>query len=73
MRPETADYNHDIDGDLLEVEDYLEDVKHGGFIDYDGFGYAVRDGMASRELRIYPSDGDRFIPLDATHIDWYNR
>lgn len=51
----------------------------GGFIDDDGFGEVARDGLVAEAGEdgwpawIRPSDGDRFIPKDATHIVWFNR
>lgn len=81
-RPETTDYSLDLPdfGDLMTVEDWLAAVKQGAFIDYDGHGRAVKgDKMDGRSMfledsgAIIPSDGDSRIPLDATHIMWFNR
>lgn len=61
-------------GDLMTLTDFMDDVKAGYFIDYDGHGnYATETEMSNK--RIYPSDvkkGDveteRF-----THVVWFNR
>lgn len=58
-------------GDLMTVEEFKSCVKSGGFIDYDGSGNAVKDGMLDRR-DIFPS-AVKTIPEDATHINWYNR
>lgn len=84
LRPATANYTKTFtenDGALMTVEEYLADVAFGGLIDDDGMGDVVKDGLYAhpdadssgwpRWLR--PSDGDRYIPLDATHVLWYNR
>lgn len=42
------------------------------FIDYDGFGYPVKDKLADPYIEIKPSKR-KLIPKDATHIVWYNR
>lgn len=59
------------DGDLIAREEWLHAVHHGYFIDYDGFGYPVKDNLMSK-TRIYPSIADQ-LPADATHVMWYNR
>lgn len=84
-RPETADYRRPVDKKscaLLSVAEYLQMVAAGELIDYDGMGYPVRDGMYAEPWScdlegwpewIKPSDGDRLIPNDATHVLWFNR
>jgi len=79
-RPKTATYVEALPdyGDLMTVEDFLE----AGFIDYDGHGQAVKDGLVAeypvnRETGwpdwILPSQGIDAIPEDATHVIWFNR
>lgn len=58
--------------DVMTVEEFKEAVKHGSFIDYDGFGHPVKDGMEDEKIYIYPSKIHE-IPEDATHIAWYNK
>lgn len=59
------------DNHVMTVEEFRESVEDGMFIDYDGFGYAARNGMSANDP-IYPSEVDK-IPEDATHIVWFNR
>jgi len=60
-------------GDIMSLKDFIQNVKDGGFIDYDGFGNYVRDNMKS-DIDIYPSD-IRFgsIRDDFDTIVWFNR
>ena len=58
-------------GDLMTVEEFKRRVESKFFIDYDGFGQAVKEGKVDPVL-IYPSQVDE-IPEDATHIMWYNK
>lgn len=58
-------------GDLLTVQEFLDNCESGFFIDYDGHGNPAKDGMLSSQ-RIYPSERST-IPSDATHVVWYNR
>lgn len=58
-------------GDIMTVEEFIEACKCGAFIDYDGFGNPAKDGYMSSMI-ISPSRLSQ-IPLDATHIVWYNR
>lgn len=59
------------DGDLMTVQDFLESCEIDVFIDDDGYGYPVKDGL-SMTLPICPSKRE-MIPADATHILWFNR
>ena len=59
-------------GDLMTVKDFLEACDCGGFIDYDGTGHPVKDGMMSRDV-VKPSTRKKDIPADATHVMWFNR
>ena len=65
-------------GDLFTVEEYLDYVKGGMFVDYDGHGYAVymhseKVGIVDNKRYIYPSQGDEAIPPTTTHILWFNK
>lgn len=62
----------DNEDDVYTVEEFRECVMSGAFIDYDGFGYPVRDCLADKDITIKPSEIER-IPTDATHIVWLNR
>ena len=62
-------------GDLMTVADWLDEVKHGGFIDYDGTGDWATATKCSN-IRVVPSDTKRpgfKVPKWATHVVWYNR
>jgi len=60
-------------GDVMSLEDFIDNVKCGGFIDYDGSGNYVKDGMES-DITIYPSDFKHgAIRTDFDTIVWYNR
>jgi len=65
-------YTLNIEDDVYTIKEFLECVNCGAFIDYDGFGYPVKDKMADSSIMIYPSR-IKDIPDDATHIVWYNR
>lgn len=58
-------------GDLMTREEWLDMVKHGFFIDYDGMGSPVKDGKAMNGW-VYPSQADK-LPEDATHVVWFNK
>jgi hypothetical protein len=58
-------------GDIMPLSEWLEAVNTGGFIDYDGSGYPMRDGNMS-SFCIKPSRA-ALVPPDATHIQWYNK
>lgn len=49
----------DIDeyDDLMTMEHWIDCVKIGGFIDYDGWGYLATDKQKSN-IRIFPSSYD---------------
>lgn len=64
---------HENCRDLMTVDEYIDCVDQGGFIDYDGCGYPVKDGLMDESIIIYPSDHRLKIPKDATHICWFNR
>lgn len=60
-------------GDVMPLREFLESVRDGMFIDYDGFGYPVKDDKMDDDIRIYPSNVVHVWPKDATHIVWFNR
>ena len=69
----------DFVGDLIPLQEWIDEVKAGGFIDYDGMGdYATATHCWKQEGMswIYPSDVGtaRFNPPEGcTHILWYNK
>lgn len=63
-------------GDLMTIEEWLENVECGGFIDYDGSGtLAYKDKMS--DIDVYPSMVKsgmfQMIRGDFTHVVWFNR
>lgn len=58
--------------DVYTVDEFRALCLNGMFIDYDGHGYPVRDGLADGDIMVKPSYLAG-IPTDATHIVWYNR
>ena len=70
-------YNREIPeyGDVMTVDDFRDSVKVGAFIDYDGNGNPAKlvgGHLLMSDQVIIPSRLVE-IPLDATHIVWYNR
>lgn len=60
-------------GDVMSLNDFIETVRDGGFIDYDGSGNYVKDGKMSN-IDIYPSDVEYgAIRKDFDTIIWFNR
>ena len=62
----------DTEDDVYTVEEFLNCVTDGAFIDYDGFGFPVKDKLADESIKIKPSRVHE-IPKGATHIVWYNK
>ena len=59
--------------DVYTVAEFLSHCDGGSFVDYDGYGHPVKDGLRDGNIWIYPSSARSDIPKDATHIVWYNR
>lgn len=60
-------------GDVMSLNEFIECVKSGGFIDYDGSGNYVRGDQMS-DISIYPSDfKNNSIRTDFDTIIWFNR
>lgn len=70
----TANYGCGPEGedDVYTVDEFKSYCGHYAFVDYDGHGYPVKDSKADDHIIIRPSKLHE-IPLDATHIVWYNR
>ena len=63
-------------GNLMTIEEWLEDVNAGYLIDYDGYGeLSYKDKTSS--ITISPSDikdkSKKELLKNFTHIVWYNR
>ena len=62
-----------IDEDeVYTVDEFKKAVECNVLIDYDGYGYPVKNKLADPSIIILPSKIDQ-IPEDATHIVWFNR
>lgn len=60
-------------GDRMTLKDFIECVKDGGFIDYDGSGNYVIDNKMT-DITIYPSDvKHKAIRTEFTEIIWFNK
>lgn len=60
-------------GTVMSLKEFIECVKSGGFIDYDGYGSYVKDGKESN-ITIHPSDiAYGVIREGFDTIIWYNR
>jgi hypothetical protein len=60
-------------GNVMSLTEFIKCVKSGGFIDYDGFGNYVKDGMITN-IEIYPSDvAAGTVRKDFNTIIWFNR
>jgi len=61
---------------LMPLAEWVEWVKAGGFIDYDGHGrFATATHVQSDDSLVLPSQVAKGWnpPAWATHICWYNR
>lgn len=60
-------------GDVMSLNNFIKICKSGGFVDSDGNGLYIKDGMQSN-IRIHPSDvtNDR-IRKDFNQIIWFNK
>lgn len=60
-------------GDVMPLNEFIALVKNGMFIDYDGFGYYVKDGKETN-IKIHPSDIEMgAIRKEFSHIIWFNK
>lgn len=59
--------------DVMTIKLFIECVKDGLFIDYDGFGHYVM-GDKETNITIYPSDIEHgAIRTEFDKVAWYNR
>lgn len=60
-------------GDVMSLKQFIKCVKEGGFIDYDGFGYYVKDKKVTN-IKIYPSDiKHNAVRKEFKEIIWFNK
>lgn len=62
-----------IDDDVMPLSDWLECVKDGSLIDYDGYGRAYNLNLRCCTKEVYHPSEYKNIPEGTTHIIWYNR
>lgn len=61
------------DDDVMPLKDFIEACNNKWFIDYDGFGYYVKDGKESN-IMVHPSDIEYgAIRKDFDTIVWFNK
>lgn len=62
---------------LIPVDEFIDDVSRGNFVDYDGYGYwAISTGYLNDwNKRVWPSEikSGLEVPYWASHILWFNR
>ena len=63
----------DYIGHLMSVEDWIDCVDGGAFIDYDGYGHPSDGKTIDGSINVHPSEGLTKVPFGTTHIMWYNR
>jgi len=65
--------------DLMTIDEFLECVRDGAFVDYDGFGNwatATKKLGGWHSEGVFPSrvlSGRNVPPAWATHVVWYNK
>lgn len=60
-------------GDVMSLREFIENVKAGGFIDYDGYGNYIQ-GDKMTEIEIHPSDVKAgCVRKEFDRIIWFNR
>lgn len=59
-------------GFLISADEWKENCRSGGFIDYDGFGYLSTTSEFSN-LLVQPSEWTRQFPDWVTHVLWFNK
>lgn len=73
IMPAVAQGKVENSDDIMSIEHFIVNCKCGGFIDYDGFGRYVKDGI-EYNVEIIPSDvKHNSIRKDFNSIVWYNR
>lgn len=60
-------------GHFLDFDAWVEDVKNGSFIDYDGYGDLLDKDYNFLNKTYYPSKYKGKTPKNAKYILWYNK
>jgi hypothetical protein len=59
---------------IYTIEEFQKNCVEGGFIDYDGVGTYVKDGIGHPACRAIPSEiAQGIIDHRFTHVEWSNR
>lgn len=60
-------------GAHMTMEEWINDVRAGGLIDYDGTGYyATRHGIS--DIKVVPSDVAKgLVDRSWSHVMWFNK
>lgn len=60
-------------GNVMSLNEFIENVNDGGFIDYDGYGNYIMNNQKT-DIVIYPSDvRNDSIRYEFDTIIWFNR
>ena len=60
-------------GDVMTLNQFKNNVKNGGFVDYDGYGHYI-DGDKMTDIIIYPSDVKHHsLRHKLNKIIWFNK
>jgi hypothetical protein len=69
----TVEFGKHWQGDTFTMEEFIDAVKSGLFVDSDGYGYYATDNGKS-DITIYPSDIiENMYRKDFTHVIWFNK
>lgn len=73
MQDPTMQFGKNWAGDLMTLENFVNSVENGFFVDNDGYGrYATETGVS--DIRVYPSDIlDNDYRHDFSHVMWFNK
>lgn len=59
-------------GELMALQEFVEECVSGFFIDYDGSGYYATETQMTR-IRVKPSDVTHGKIENWSHVVWFNR
>ena len=73
LQSPTLEFGKEWKGDLMTLEEFIEECNNGILIDYDGFGYYATETGKS-DIKIYPSDiSMNKYRKDFSHVIWFNK
>lgn len=59
-------------GDHMTLQDFIDSVECGAFIDYDGTGYYATEKHIT-DIVVYPSDITMGFDRQWSHVVWFNK